>query len=78
MRPDEKLLRVVVHSGWYWLVAGMLWRLRRNTAFPARLSLDAVVLARDVRAEAWVGESVGPRFSAEAAERREREATPSR
>ncbi len=53
MRPDEELLGVVVHSG---LVLArsqdVVAALRRITAFPAGLSLDAVVLARDVHAEA--------------------------
>jgi hypothetical protein len=65
MRPDEELLGVVVHSG---LVLArsqdVVAALRRITAFPAGLSLDAVVLAREV--------------SAEAANRREREATTQR
>ena len=65
MRPDEELLGVVVHSG---LVLArsqdVVAALRRITAFPAGLSLDAVVLARAVYAEA--------------AERREREATTQR
>ena len=62
MRPDEELLGVVVHSG---LVLArsqdVVAALRRITAFPAGLSLDGVVLAREVHAEA--------------AHRREREAT---
>src|SRR5919199_3891826 len=53
MRPDDELLGVVVHSG---LVlargADVVAALRRITAFPAGLSLDAVVVARNVRAEA--------------------------
>jgi hypothetical protein len=53
MRPDVELLGVVVHSG---LVLGhgadVVAALRRITAFPAGLSLDAVVLGRDVHAEA--------------------------
>ena len=53
MKPDEELLGIVVHSG---LVLasdkGVVAALRRITAFPAGLSLDAVVLARDVQAEA--------------------------
>jgi hypothetical protein len=53
MGPDEELLGVVVHSG---LVlarsTGAVVALRRITAFPAGLSLDVVVLARDVHAEA--------------------------
>ena len=61
MRPDEELLGVVVHSGLV-LARGqdVVAALRRITAFPAGLSLDAVVLARAVHAEA--------------ADRREREA----
>jgi hypothetical protein len=53
MRPDDELLGVVVHSG---LVLArsqdVVAALRRITAFPAGLSLDAVVLAREVQAEA--------------------------
>jgi hypothetical protein len=53
MRPDDELLGVVVHSG---LVlargADVVAALRRITAFPAGLSLDVVVVARDVHAEA--------------------------
>jgi hypothetical protein len=53
MRPDEELLGVVVHSG---LVLArsqdVVAALRRITAFPAGLNLDAVVLARDVHAKA--------------------------
>jgi hypothetical protein len=53
VKPDEELLGIVVHSG---LVLasdkGVVAALRRITAFPAGLSLDAVVLARDVHAEA--------------------------
>ena len=53
MGPDEELLGVVVHSG---LVLGrsqgVVVALRRITAFPAGLSVDAVVLARDLHAEA--------------------------
>ena len=47
MRPDEELLGVVVHSGLV-LARGqdVVAALRRITAFPAGLSLDAVVLAR--------------------------------
>jgi hypothetical protein len=53
MRPDEELLGVVVHSGLV-LARGkdVVAALRWITAFPAGLSLDAVVLARDVHAEA--------------------------
>jgi hypothetical protein len=47
MRPDEELLGVVVHSG---LVLArsqdVVAALRRITAFPAGLSLDAAVPAR--------------------------------
>jgi hypothetical protein len=53
MSPDDELLGVVIHSG---LVlargADVVAALRRITAFPAGLSLDAVVVARDVHAEA--------------------------
>jgi hypothetical protein len=53
MGPDQELLGVVVHSG---LVlarsTGAVVALRRITAFPAGLSLEVVVLARDVHAEA--------------------------
>jgi hypothetical protein len=53
MGPDEELLGVVVHSG---LVlarsTGAVVALRRITAFPAGLSLDVIVLARDIHAEA--------------------------
>jgi hypothetical protein len=53
VKPDEELLGIVVHSG---LVLasdkGVVAALRRITAFPAALTLDAVVLARDVQAEA--------------------------
>jgi hypothetical protein len=78
MRPDEELLGVVVHSG---LVLArsqdVVAALRRVTAFPAGLSLDAVVLARAVHAEAAdrrEREATTQR-EAEIAERREREAT---
>jgi hypothetical protein len=78
MRPDEELLGVVVHSG---LVLArsqdVVAALRRITAFPAGLSLDAVVLAREVQAEAAdrrEREATTQR-EAEVAERREREAT---
>jgi hypothetical protein len=53
MGPDEELLGVVVHSGL--ILArhpGAVVALRRITAFPAGLSLDVTVLARDVHAEA--------------------------
>jgi len=53
MGPGEELLGVVVHSG---LVlarsTGAVVALRRITAFPAGLSLDVIVLARDIHAEA--------------------------
>jgi hypothetical protein len=53
MRPDEELLGVVVHSGVVLARSqDVVAALRRITAFPAGLSLDAVVLARDVHAEA--------------------------
>ena len=78
MRPDEELLGVVVHSG---LVLArsqdVVAALRRITAFPAGLSLDAVVLAREVHAQAAdrrEREATTQR-NTEAAERREREAT---
>jgi hypothetical protein len=78
MRPDEELLGVVVHSG---LVLArsqdVVAALPRITAFPAGLSLDAVVLARDVHAEAAgrrERETTVQR-EAKAAERRERETT---
>src|SRR5215218_284596 len=62
MRPDEELLGVVVHSGLV-LARGqdVVAALRRITAFPAGLSLDAVVLARAVHAEAADRRSVRPR-----------------
>ena len=78
MRPDEELLGVVVHSG---LVLArsqdVVAALRRIIAFPAGLSLDAVVLAREVHAEAAhrrEREATAQR-EAEIADRREREAT---
>jgi hypothetical protein len=78
MTPDEELLGVVVHSG---LVLArsqdVVAALRRITAFPAGLSLDAVVLARAVHAQAAdrrEREATTQR-NTEAAERREREAT---
>jgi hypothetical protein len=78
MRPDEELLGVVVHSG---LVLArsqdVVAALRRVTAFPAGLSLDTVVLAREVHAEAAhrrEREATTQR-EAEMADRREREAT---
>jgi hypothetical protein len=78
MRPDEELLGVVVHSGTVLARSqDVVAALRRITAFPAGLSLDAVVLARAVHAEAAdrrEREATTLR-EAEAAERREREAT---
>jgi hypothetical protein len=78
MGPDEELLGVVVHSG---LIlargAGAVVALRRITAFPAGLSLDATVLARDVHAEA-AGRRERQAMAlreAEAAARQEDEAT---
>lgn len=69
MGPDEQLLGVVVHSG---LVLGrsknVVVAVRRITAFPAGLSLDTVVLAREIQAEA-----AGRRAHAAAAHRREAE-----
>ena len=51
--PDEQLLGVVVHSG---LLLGrsrnVVAAVRRITAFPTGLTLDTVVLARDIQAEA--------------------------
>ena len=78
MRPDEELLGVVVHSG---LVLArsqdVVAALRRITAFPAALSLDTVVLAREVQAEAADRREreATTRRKTQAAERREREAT---
>ena len=78
MRPDEELLGVVVLSG---LVLArshdVVAALRRITAFPAGLSLEAVVLARDVCAEAAGRREreTTVQQEAEAAARREREAT---
>jgi hypothetical protein len=76
MPPDEELLGVVVHSG---LVLArnqdVVAALRRITAFPTGLSLDAVVLARKVHAEAAdrrEREAMTQRRT-HAAERRERE-----
>jgi hypothetical protein len=77
MRPDEELLGVVVHSGLV-LARGqdMVAALRRITAFPAGLSLDAVVLARAVHAEAAHRRerAATTHREAEIAERRAREA----
>src|SRR5918995_3636952 len=62
MGPDRELLGVVVHSGLILVRgSGAVAALRRITAFPDGLSLDATVVALDVHAEA--------------AGRREREAT---
>ena len=62
MEPDEELLGVVVHSGLILVKgSGAVAALRRITAFPDGLSLDATVVALDIHAEA--------------AGRREREAT---
>jgi hypothetical protein len=78
MRPDEELLGVVVHSG---LVLArsqdVVAALRRITAFPAGLSLDAVVLAREVHAEAADRREreARTRRTTQAVERRAREAT---
>jgi hypothetical protein len=78
MRPDEELLGVVVHSGLV-LARGqdVVAALRRITAFPAGLSLDAVVLARAVHAEAADRREreAATQREVEVAERREREAT---
>jgi hypothetical protein len=63
--PDAELLGVVVHSGLVLAASdGVVVALRRITAFPTGLALDVVVLARGVYAEA--------------AGRREREATAQR
>jgi hypothetical protein len=76
MGPDEELLGVVVHSG---LVltrsTGAVVALRRITAFPAGLSLEVVVLARDVHAEAAArrARAATVQRQAEAAARREDE-----
>jgi hypothetical protein len=78
MRPEEELLGVVVHSG---LVLArsqdVVAALRRITAFPAGLSLDAVVLAREVHAEAADRREreASIRRTTQAVERRAREAT---
>jgi hypothetical protein len=78
MGPDEDLLGVVVHSG---LVLArsqdVVAALRRITAFPTGLSLDTVVLARDVHAEAADRREreATTRRTTQAAERRAREAT---
>lgn len=78
MRPDDELLGVVVHSG---LVLArsqdVVAALRRITAFPAGLSLDAVVLAREVHAEAADRREreASTRRTTQVVERREREAT---
>jgi hypothetical protein len=76
MRPDDELLGVVVHSG---IVlargADVVAALRRITAFPAGLSLDAVVVARGVHAEAACRRehAVVTQQQAEAAARRDAE-----
>jgi hypothetical protein len=66
MGPDDELLGVVVHSG---LVFGrgknVVAALRRITAFPTGLALDAVVLARGIHAQA-----AGRRAQAATAQRR--------
>jgi hypothetical protein len=66
LEPDEELLGVVVHSG---LVLGrskdVVAAVRRITAFPDGLAIDAVVLARNVHAEA-----AGRRADAATAQRR--------
>jgi hypothetical protein len=69
MEPDEERIGVVVHSGLV-LVRGMgaVAALRRITAFPDGLCLDATVLALDVHAEA------AGRREREAAVHREEEA----
>jgi hypothetical protein len=78
MPPDEEQLGVVVHSG---LVLArsqdVVAALRRITAFPAGLSLDTVVLAREVHAEAADRreQEATTRRKTHAAERRAREAT---
>lgn len=65
LAPHEELLGVVVHSGMVLgRSPGVVVALRRITAFPAGLGVDAVALARGVHAEA--------------AGRREREATAQR
>ena len=70
MGPDDELLGVVVHSG---LILGrskhVVAALRRITAFPTGLSLDTVVLARDIHAQA-----AGRRAHAATAQRRAAEA----
>ena len=67
MEPDEELLGVVVHSGQVLVRgAGAVAALRRITAFPHGLCLDATVVALDVHAEA-----AGRRERAAAAHRRE-------
>jgi hypothetical protein len=78
MRPEDELLGVVVHSG---LVLArsqdVVAALRRITAFPAGLSLDAVVLAREVHAEAANRREreASTRRTTQAVERRARETT---
>jgi hypothetical protein len=78
MRPEEELLGVVVHSGLVLARSqGVVAALRRITAFPAGLSLDAVVLAREVHAEAADRREreASTRRTTQAVERRAREAT---
>jgi hypothetical protein len=78
MRPEEELLGVVVHSG---LVLArsqdVVAALRRITAFPSGLSLDAVVVAREIHAEAAGRREreASTRRTTQAVERRAREAT---
>lgn len=77
MVPDEELLGVVVHSG---LVLArsqdVVAALRRITAFPEGLGLDAVVVAREVHAEAAARRERQATIhrEAEAADQRERKA----
>jgi hypothetical protein len=77
MRPDEELLGVVVHSGLV-LARGddVVAALRRITAFPAGLSLDVVVVARHIHAEAACRREreAAAHQAAEAAARRHAEA----
>jgi hypothetical protein len=78
MRPDDELLGVVVHSGLVLARSqGVVAALRRITAFPAGLNLDAVVLAREVHAEAADRQErqATTRRTTQAVERRAREAT---
>jgi len=77
VKPDEELLGVVVHSGVV-LASGkdVVAALRRITAFPAGLGLDAVVVARGVHAEAATRQEhqATAQREAEAGARREHEA----